>query len=429
MTSSGRVGPGETVPGTVGGVPRLVEGLFRRSYGRLLAALTRTFGPERLPLAEEVVQEALLRALETWPYRGVPEDPEGWLVRVARNGALDRLRRDAAFGGRLAAAAGAEPERWIGSAAVPRVSDELTMLLLCCHPALPPVTQVMLMLNTVGGFGAREVAAAFLLRPAAAAQRLVRAKRTLRESAEPFTRPSPGELAERLERVLRGLYLLFNEGYAPHSGSAAVRPELCREAIRLGRLVVADASLATPAARALLALMLLHASRLPAREAEGGAAPLLGDQDRTRWDRRALVSGLRELDAAAAGDRLTAYHLEAAIAACHAMASEAADTDWRRIVELYDALLELAPTPVARLNRAVAVARASGAAAGLAEVDALAEEPRLARYHLLPAVRGALLGELGRRSEAAAAYDRALRLAESGHDRAFLAGRLAELQI
>ena len=388
-------------------VDRLVEPLFRRASARLVAALVRALGPGQLALAEEAVQEALLRALQTWPHGGVPADPEGWLVRVAKNAALDRVRREQRFAERAPHVVRAVEDALAATAE--REDDALRLVFLCCHPALSPDARVALTLKNVAGFGVGEIARAFLAREDAIAQRLVRARRTLAE-LEPAFLLDAGDIAERLPSVHEVLYLIFNEGYAAHAGSNLVREDLVREALRLGAVLAAHPAGDVPATHALVALMALQAARIPARVDKAGELVRLEDQDRTRWDPALVRLGHAALEASASGSVETVYHLQAAIAGVHAAAPDDARTDWARILMLYDRLLALAPTPIVALNRAVALARVDGPAAGLAEVEALAASPpgKLERYYLLPATRADLLERLGRRDEARAAYREAL---------------------
>jgi RNA polymerase sigma-70 factor, ECF subfamily len=409
-------------------VSGLVDHLFRHSTGRMVAVLARRLGAERLDLAEEVVQEALLRALATWPYRGVPDNPRGWLFQVARHRALDLLRREDVLRGKLEAL-GAE---WAsaGGGATPQGvdDDELAMILMCCHPALPRAARVALTLKTVGGFGVDEIAAALLARPASVAQRLVRAKRQLRAERVDLTIPPADALPLRLESVLDVLYLMFNEGYAAHGGDNLVRAELCGEAIRLARIVAAHPPTDRPAVHALLALMLLQSSRLPARADAAGDLLLLSEQDRARWDRDAIAEGLGHLDRAAEGDTVSVYHAEAAIAACHAAAPDEASTDWPYVLQLYDDLTQLTPSPVVQLNRAIALAMVEGPAAGLRALEPLGRHRALARYHLLPAAQAALWWRAGAPETAARYYRVALTRPCSSPERRFLERRLAECE-
>ncbi|HEY6323940.1 MAG TPA: DUF6596 domain-containing protein [Thermoanaerobaculia bacterium] len=430
--------------GGAGGVGELVDHLFRHSAGQMVATLTRMLGPQNLSLAEEVVQDALVRAIETWPHRGVPENPRGWLMQVARNRALDCLRRDASRArkaGRLAAEPGnapaaamaplapATPMTLMISAnpldpAASGADDTLVMILMCCHPALAREAQVALTLKTVGGFSVDEIARAFLLRPAAVAQRLVRAKRLLRERRIAFELPARG-LGARIGSALETLYLMFNEGYAATAGDDLVRSDLCGEAVRLATILAEHPATSLPEVHALLALMLFQASRLPARCDAEGALVLLADQDRRRWDRALIGRALGHLERCAAGKRATAYHLEAGIAACHAMAPSYAATDWAQILALYDDRLALAPSPVVVLNRAVALSMVQGPRAGIAALAEVADDPRLRGYYLLPATLADLWLRCGDRQTAAAHYRRALELPCSEPERRFLLRRLA----
>ncbi|SFP80836.1 RNA polymerase sigma-70 factor, ECF subfamily [Amycolatopsis arida] len=401
----------------------VVEHLFRHSSGRLIATLARLLGPDRLDLAEEAVADALEQALRTWPHSGVPNNPRGWLFRAARNRAVDLLRRERSLRDKLPALVELDHAALDGDSGQ---DDELAMMLLCCHPDLPVPAQVALTLRTVGGLGVREIAAALLTKPATVAQRLTRAKRWLRNSGQPLELPPPEAVPARVDTVLSVLYLLFNEGYGATSGEAAVRAELCGEAIRLSRLLLTDRRTDVPRARALLALMLLQASRLPARVDERGDLLLFDEQDRGRWDRSMIAEGTRMFAAACVGAERSAYHVEAAIALCHAAAEKPGDTDWPRIVELYDQLLTLRPSPVTRLNRAIALAMVDGPEAGIAELERLGAEPRLREYPQLPAALGALWSRAGRPDLAAEHYRRALELPVSAPQHRFLRRRLAE---
>ncbi len=429
-----------------GGVGELVDHLFRHSAGQMVATLTRMLGPRNLSLAEEVVQDALVRAIETWPHRGVPENPRAWLMQVARNRALDCLRRDASRA-RKAGVLAAEPVHaptvmgpmtQVPPAALAALiasanpldsessgaDDTLVMILMCCHPALAREAQVALTLKTVGGFSVDEIARAFLLRPAAVAQRLVRAKRLLRERRIAFELPARG-LGARIGSALETMYLMFNEGYAATAGDDLVRSDLCGEAVRLATILADHAATSLPEVHALLALMLFQASRLPARCDAEGALVLLADQDRGRWDRALIGRALGHLERCAAGGRATAYHLEAGIAACHAMAPSYAATDWAQILALYDDRLALAPSPVVVLNRAVALSMVQGPRAGIAALAEVADDPHLRGYYLLPATLADLWLRCGDRQTAAAHYRRALELPCNEPERRFLLRRLA----
>jgi RNA polymerase sigma-70 factor (ECF subfamily) len=399
----------------------LMEHLFRRQWSRLVAALTAVLGPDRLELAEEVVQDAIVRALETWPHRGIPDDPAAWLARAARNRAIDLLRRESNLQGKLAA--------WDPVAAhasrAGQMDDELAMIFLCCHPALSRSARVALTLKSVGGFGVTEIARAFLAEPDTVAQRLVRAKRTLRESGAELSLPEPAALRERLESVHDVLYLMFNEGYQAAAGDTLVRAELCAEAIRLGELIAANPVTMSGEIDALLALMYLQGSRLPARMAADGAPLLLDEQDRARWDRAMIAHGMRLLDRSARDDRVTRFHLEAGIAACHAVAARFEETDWMRIEDLYMQLQALNDSSVVALNRAVAIGMTRGIACALGFLDRYADDPAMQRYVLYHATIGELLRRGGDLEHAAEAFQRALGLPASDPERAFLRRRLA----
>ena len=397
----------------------------------MVSHLTRLLGPARLELAEESVQQAMVRALETWPQQGVPDNAAAWLFRVARNAALDVVRRDRM----MAEKAEDVSALFDGPTALPCPGDpdfdeqlrddELRMIFMCCHPEIPRESRVALSLKTVGGFGVREIARAFLAEDAAIAQRLVRAKRQIRERGLTLEMPRGGELGPRLDAVLEAIYLMFNEGYAAAEGEDLIRDDLCFEALRLGQLV-ALSSIAAPRAHALVALMALQAARLAARTDDAGDLVVLADQDRSRWDRDLMAMGFHHFDLAIAGEEVSDYHVQAAIAATHARASSGEDEDWPLILKLYDQLLTMGASPVAELNRAVAVARVHGAAAGLAEVERLASDAKLKQYYLLLAVRGHLLGELGRRAEAADCFRAALEMRCSEPERRFLRRKLGE---
>lgn len=399
----------------------------------MVARLTRALGPRHLAIAEDAVQDALITALQQWPFRGVPDQPEAWLYLVARNRALDRLRHS-----KMAADKAPDISREHLDAHPPAAGallrdelppvddDQLALLFLTCHPALTADSRVALALKLVGGFSVGEIARALLARESSVAQRLVRAKRTLRDQDVGFGMPPPADLAARLDSVLESLYLMFNEGYAATSGESLVRDDVASEAIRLASLVTAHPVTAAPRVWALLALMLLHAARFPARIDSDGTLFLLRDQDRRKWDHSAMAAGLRALDRASAGDRISSFHLEAGIAACHAAAPSWEDTDWPRIVELYDDLLALTGSPVVAMNRAIAVSRVEGPISGLAALDGLSDGA-LARYPLLPAVQAELWREAGDPERATACYRKALTLARSAPEQRWLSSRLTHL--
>ena len=381
-------------------------------------------------LAEECAQDAFARALERWPRDGIPRNPGAWLTTTARNRALDRLRRGATEAAKLQESAvlwhtDEEPDGDVGGDDGSVSDDRLRLIFTCCHPALPLEARVALTLRTLAGLTTAEIARAFLVPEPTMAKRLVRAKSKIRHAGIPYRVPPAHLLPERTSGVLGVLYLLFNEGYAATSGADLVRQGLCVEAIRLAR-TLAMLMRDEPEVLGLLALVLLHHARREARVDAAGELVTLEQQDRARWDRSEIDEGLSVLDAALRYDRVGPYQLQAAIAACHATAADAADTDWAEIAKLYGGLAELVPSAVVELNRAVAVAMADGPAAGLKLVEALEASGTLAGYHLLPATRADLLRRLERPAEAAAAYREALELAGSDADRRYLARRLAE---
>jgi RNA polymerase sigma-70 factor, ECF subfamily len=424
------------MPGPASGDPRrTIDAVWRIESPRLIAGLTRMV--RDVGLAEDLAQDALVVALETWPRSGVPDNPGAWLMATAKHRAIDLFRRGSTLEAKREQIARAlEAELAAGSAdptadaaAAAQVGDDLLgLIFMCCHPVLSAEARVALTLRLLGGLTTDEIARAFLTPRATVQQRIVRAKRTLSAARVPFEAPAGEELAERLPAVLGVIYLVFNEGYSATAGADWTRPELCEDALRLGR-ILAELMPREAEVHGLAALMELQASRLRARRGPEGEPVLLTDQDRSRWDLLLIGRGLKALDRAEALSPagLGPYALQAAIAACHARARVPAQTDWERIVALYDALAQLTGSPVVELNRAVAVAMAFGPAAGLELVDALADEPALAAYHLLPSVRADLLERLGRRREAYAELTRAAGMTDNARERMLLLERAAAL--
>ena len=411
-------------------VKRTIEAVWRIESTRLIAGLARLV--RDVGLAEDIAQEALVAALEQWPQAGVPDNPGAWLMATAKHRAIDRLRR-ADVHRRKTEELGRELELW-GEADVPDLAaeaadpfddDVLRLIVTACHPVLSVEARVALTLRLLAGLTTKEIARAYLVAEATVQQRIVRAKRTLAAAHVPIEVPERGELPERLASVLEAIYLIFNEGYAATAGDEWLRPELLQEALRLGRMLAALLP-AEPEVHGLSALMELQASRARARVGPDGEPILLLDQDRSRWDWMLVGRGLAALKRAyATGGAFGTYTLQAAIAACHARARTAQDTDWVKIVALYDGLAQVAPSPVVELNRAVAVGMAFGPAQALRLVDELADEPALSGYHLLPTVRGDLLEKLGRLADARAEFERALTLAQNAREHSVLLRRIA----
>jgi RNA polymerase sigma-70 factor (ECF subfamily) len=408
----------------------LPEHLFRQESGRLVAALVRLFGVHNLALAEDVVQEAFCRALQVWRARGVPENPSAWLMATAKNRALDVLRRQ-----RTARTYAPELGRlleteWTLTPLVDEAfaahiirDEQLRMMFSCCHPRLSEEAQLALILNILCGFGVGEIAGALLKGRASIEKRISRGKKILAGSRKLFNL-ADREFASRLSTVRRALYLLFNEGYHGASAEGAVRVELCREAMRLTALLREHPRAATPTTNALAAVLYLHAARLPARiDSAGDLSPLV-EQDRSRWDARLLAEGLELLERSAVGQELSSYHIEAAIAAAHASASCLEETDWSAIVSLYDRLMDVDPSPVVALNRAIAIGMRDGADRGLEEIRAIGDRERLSRYPFYPAAQGELELRRGKREAAREHFREALDLARNEAERRFLAKRM-----
>ena len=411
-----------------------IEAVWRIESARLVAGLTRLVGD--LSQAEDLAQDALVVALEKWPESGVPENPGAWLMATAKHRALDLFRRSKMLDRkhqdlvRRLEAEQVSPEPELHAALDDPIGDDLLRLIfMACHPVLSVEARVALTLRLLGGLTSEEIARAFLVPVSTVQQRVVRAKRTLKESKVPFELPPPSELGERLEAVLGVVYLIFNEGYSATAGEDWVRPTLCEDALRLGRILAALEP-EEPEVHGLLALMEIQASRLRARRGPGGEPILLVDQDRGRWDQLLIHRGLAALAKAESLHRpLGPYCLQAAIAACHARAKAPEETDWEAIVALYDALAQIAPSPVVELNRAVAIGMAFGPEAALVLVDELAAEPALKGYHWLPSVRGDLLAKLGRQEEARAEFERAAFLTQNLREREMLLERVRSVSI
>jgi RNA polymerase sigma-70 factor (ECF subfamily) len=403
----------------------LLEHLFRHQAGRMTAYLTRLLGSARLDLAEEIVQEAMLRALQTWPYQGVPENPPAWLFRTARNAAMDVVRHESMVERKqpnVKAQVDWDPGPLDDELLNDKLGDnELRMIFMCCHPEIPRDASVALSLKIAGGFSVREIARAFLTEEPAIAQRLVRAKRQIRERNLSFDLPRGVELKQRLTAVLEVLYFVFNEGYTAHEGEDLVRRDLCFEALRLACLIASSSS-AEPRVNALVAVMAFQSARLPARVDALGDLVLLEDQDHSRWDRPLIDLGFHHFKLSMQGDEVSEYHVQAAIASIHVQGHP----DWSAILTLYDQLCEMNPSPVVALNRAVAVAKVRGPAEALAAIEPLIANPALREYYLLLAVRGHLLLELERCEEAAECYKAALQCRCSEPERRLLRRKLAE---
>jgi len=410
-------------------VPQVVEHLFRHEAGKMVATLTRIFGIEHLTLAEDVVQEALARALQTWPFYGVPQNPSAWIMRASRNLALDVVRREKVFRDKepeislLMERESATPDAMVANEQQ-IADDRLRMMFVCCHPLISQEDQVALALKTLCGFSPAEIAKAFLTTEAAIAKRLTRAKQKIRDEQVPFAIPEGEELAQRLDGVLRSLYLLFNEGYKASSGDKLVREDICQEAIRLTGLLVKHAAGNQPRTHALLALMLLNTARIPARTDDDGNLLRLQEQDRSRWNQAMIARGMFHIAQSAAGNEISEYHLQAGIAACHCAAKDFRSTDWGQILELYDRLIDFDDSPVVALNRAVALAEVQGPQAGIEAVGSIENLQSLESYYLLHAVLGEFEMRLNHSHAAAAHFRKSLQLAEIKAERTFLSEKL-----
>jgi RNA polymerase sigma factor (sigma-70 family) len=429
-----------TVTTGTGDIGRTVEAVWRMEAARIVGFLTRTL--RDVGLAEEMAQDAMLQALESWPTEGVPDRPGAWLMQVAKHRALDHLRHAGMRAGKEGELSW-EMDEQLREQSGQRRPDELAelaqeldtgidddvlrLMFVACHPVLSGEARAALTLKLVGGLSTPEIARAFLVPEATVAQRIVRAKRTLLEAKVPFEVPRGDERKPRLASVLQVIYLIYNEGYSASAGTDWLRPGLCREALRLGR-VLAELAPEEGEVHGLVALMEIQSSRERARTGPNGEPVLLLDQDRSRWDQLYIRRGLAALDRAASRGSLGPYGLQAAIAACHARALQPGATDWPRIAALYDALSQLRPSPIVELNRAVALGMAYGPAEGLALVDQLLDEPRLSNYHLLPSVRGDLLAKLGRHAEAITEFERAASLTRNERERTLLLARAQEQQ-
>ena len=417
-----------------GEVTHVVGHFFRHEAGKMVSTLTRIFGLEHLNRAEDVVQETLVRALQTWPYYGIPKNPSAWITQVAKNLALDLIRRDKVFRikeneiAHLMEQVSADSNPVVAESGENGITDDrLRMMFTCCHPLIPQDMQVALALRTLCGFSPAEIARAFLTSEAAIAKRLTRAKQRIREARIAFEIPVGEELTRRLDGVLQSLYLLFNEGYKASGGEHLVRADLCHEAIRLTTLLSEHPAGDQPRSHALLALMLLNGSRLPARLDSNGNILRLEEQNRAQWDQAMIARGLYHLMQSTAGNEVSEYHLQAAIAACHCATEDYESTDWPRILSLYDQLIEINDSPIVALNRAVAIANVHGPRAGIEAVEAIHNRRQLDCYYLLYAVLGEFEADLDHRQAAMKHFRKALELATIHSEQIFLSKKLEEL--
>jgi RNA polymerase sigma-70 factor (ECF subfamily) len=418
-----------------GQVNHLVEHLFRHQAGQITSTLTRFFGIDNLDMVEDVVQETLLKALQQWVFRGVPDNPAGWILQTAKNRAVDVLRRQTTFRNKQQDIVEQIEQELSPNAAHTEIylagelrDDQLRMMFTCCHPVLTRESRVALTLKTLCGFSVAEIARAFLAQEVTIAQRVVRAKRKIRQAKIPFQVPGSSEIAIRLSSVLEVLYLFFNEGYSAHAGENLVRQDLCFEAIRLTSLLADFLERKFPRVHALLALMLLQASRLPSRVDAKENLLLLREQDRSLWDQEMIHLGLEHLELSAEGEELSDYHLQAGIAACHVVADDYESTDWTRILSFYDQLTSINHSPVIALNRAVAVSMVDGPAAALEAIDKIKSLPPMKNYFLLPATRAELCVQIGDLQSARDAYQQALELVGTDPERRFLLRKLKECE-
>lgn len=402
-----------------GNVPQLVDHLFRRQAGQMVSTLTAIFGSRNLDMAEDVVQEALLRALQLWPYQGVPDNPRAWLTQVAKNLALDRLRRETAL-----ALLRPELERRLNDTDASETDQQLAMMFLCCHPCLSDQAQMCLTLKLVAGFSVKEIARGLLSTEDAVAQRIVRAKREIREQGFPMEIPTGPDIALRLDSVLNVIYLVFNEGYSASGGENLLREDLCAEAIYLTSLLLENPLSRLPKVHALQALQSLQSARLPARIDNDGDLLLLAEQDRSLWDGKKITEGFHHLAMACDGDEISTYHVQAALAAVHSAAQDLASTDWQEAVHLYDQLMELNPSPIVELNRAVAISKRDGPEAGLQALKLIRDHASLANYYLLYAVLGSFYESLGDVWKSRECFQRALKCPCNAAERRFLERRL-----
>jgi RNA polymerase sigma-70 factor (ECF subfamily) len=407
-----------------------VDHLFRHHAGQMVSVLSRIFGLEKLDMIEDAVQDALISALKTWPYAGFPDNPRAWLIQVSKNKILDRLRRDSRNTSDeelenalhdVGAADTVYFEKEVGE-------DQLRMIFACCHPAIPPDAQVALTLKTVSGFGVREIASAFLGREDSVTRMISRAKQKLRDGGIRLEIPPPDEIPFRIDAVLKVLYLMFNEGYSASEGDALVRKDLCFEAIRLAELLAAHPVTGSPKTSAVAALFLFQGARLASRHDYRGDLLLLSEQDRENWDKRMLARAVHHFRRSASGDELSAYHLEAEIAACHSLADDFESTDWERILWCYEELASRKFSPIVELNRMIVHAQVYGYREALDELNKFGADNRLKNYNLFHVTRGHFLAETGQESQARESYEQALTLTRNEPIRRFLQKKIAALK-